>query len=173
MSASLPLYPPRPRTRGDCLDDAGPHGERPCIRASCRHHLLFARSDGAAGNHPDRLVALARATDEEAADMIEALSEEATRLVWSCTLDVADQGGSSGGDVTDRSEANDEEAEDEPAVDRGRSDHTLSDIAEALGISRERVRQLESTAMRKFKRNAERMGLAHLAGGLGRWREVW
>lgn len=173
MSASLPLYPPRPRTRGDCLDDAGPHGERPCVRASCRHHLLFARSESGHGARPDRLVALARATDEEAADMIEALAEEATRLVWSCTLDVADQGGSSGGDATDRGETDDEEAEDEPAIDRGRSDHTLSDIAEALGVSRERVRQLESTAMRKFKRNAERMGLAHLADNLGRWREVW
>lgn len=47
-----------------------------------------------------------------------------------CSLDVADDGG-----------------------------HTLADVARILGVTRERVRQIEYAALRKLQLNAERLGL--------------
>lgn len=38
--------------------------------------------------------------------------------------------------------------------------HTLPEVADVLGVCKERVRQLEVVALRKARRSAERMGLS-------------
>lgn len=71
------MYPERaydrPQTRGECLH--GPHAERPCPFASCKHHLYLdvnQRTGSVRMNFPDL---------------------EVWDLPETCTLDIADRGG--------------------------------------------------------------------------------
>lgn len=71
---ALPLYPQRPRTRGECADVP-----RPCPFVSCRYHLLLqVGSNG-------RIFATR--------------GEDPTEMTESCALDVADRGPAEAGKV--------------------------------------------------------------------------
>jgi hypothetical protein len=124
----LPLVEQRPRTRAECVD-----GPRPCPWAGCRWHLLLDRSEPQQPGQPhaSRLQRLRDAEGPEAEALVERLADEAAGLIWSCALDVADQGARS-----------------------------LEEVAEALGgLTRERARQIETKALRRVKKADQRLRL--------------
>lgn len=87
--------PPRPVTRGDCVD-----GPRPCPWVGCRHHL-FLDVNPATGHIKAAFPGL-----------------EFDEIPETCSLDVADRGGAS-----------------------------LHDIGRLMRLTRERVRQIEESAL--------------------------
>lgn len=124
----------RPRTVGDCRK-----GPRPCPWVSCRWNLLVdVLPDGSLtlnARYPSaptgaaRVIPPKRDVDErfldEIEDMIEAVFDEPSPPVKSCVLD--------------------------EAMDRLRDDAQLDEIADVLFVSRERVRQIEASALENLR----------------------
>jgi len=124
-----------PRTRGDCP------AERPCAHFSCRHNLsVNIRGNGSitwvTGYQRGRVerfekrrqwpqvFGISRERQErEAEKLVDELFEWWSQFKTNCALDIAEEGGA-----------------------------TLEDIGELLGLTRERVRQIETDAQRKLKR---------------------
>ena len=128
----------RPRTRGDCVS-----GPRPCPWVGCKYHLaLDLLTDGGLASPLLRHVvcnvrgywtmaaprhAHRRATGQQIERWEDELVDRLDSLPYTCALDVAgDLGGV-----------------------------RLQDIADILGVTRERIRQIESVALRKLQ--AQRM----------------
>jgi hypothetical protein len=141
------LWPRRPRNRSECKD-----GPRPCPWVSCRYHLAldvhpetetlklrgsarFAerRSEGGralvANERPIELQRHKERTKDglSAEEFVDAVAESVVSDRPSCSLDIADIGGV-----------------------------TLEDCARAMGLTRERVRQIEAVALRETKHRTRR-----------------
>lgn len=120
--------PGRPRTRGDCA--AGP---RPCPWISCRHHLALVEV-GQTMTRVLGLPLLTRATRGGADEVawVDDVAEMVASMPETCALDVAERD--------------------------NRDDKTLQEVADALGLTRERIRQIESKGlggMRALKHRAQ------------------
>ena len=107
-------------------------GLRPCIFVSCRHHILTTVE------HPDgRLeingeILAVDATPAEVERFTEAIAELAVGMKHTCSLDVAERG-----------------------------EQTLDAVGKLLGVTRERIRQLEGKIIRShIRRPIERAGLS-------------
>lgn len=108
----------RPKTRGDCLQ--GENAQRPCPWIGCTRHAFV---------DVDRSTGSIKVNHVPADDSAEALVEVLRAMPYTCTLDLADEGGA-----------------------------TLERAASVLGIVRERLRQLEVIALDKVLRTAIRAG---------------
>ncbi len=121
----------RPRTRGDCAP-GGPKHQRPCVFASCQYHLAEPRESARGVLHLLGST-LNRAADAAEVDRVtDAMAESLASMHETCALDVAD---------------------------RERGDATLETVGQALGVTRERVRQIEMRGLRTLRhfRRAQRM----------------
>lgn len=89
-------------TRSDCF-----RLPRPCLRLTCKYHLLWFKAKIELWN------------DKDIIDHLYSMNH-------TCCLDIAEKGGS-----------------------------VLEEVGEALGLTRERIRQIESRALRKLKLSAK------------------
>lgn len=149
---SLPVIDPRdrPRTWGDCVAaDLGTR-ELPCPFVGCKHHLAPELVLSALHKKKPAI------TDAAALDALEALDVE--QLLATCTLRVASEGLFR--DVSGAAESPEEQESDwDPEPITGKADCcTLEEASVVLGLTRERVRQIEAKALGRLRGSAR--GLA-------------
>lgn len=113
----------RPTTRGECIAPGGPHAQRPCPWLSCAHHALHILAE----HHPvTRAVTDADNTLRAMPSDDREAAVEARVLAWlgtapvTCTLDAAEL------------------------------PRTLDECGSVMGVTRERVRQVETIAIRRL-----------------------
>lgn len=104
-------------------------GPRPCPWISCRYHLVTLEVGGAGELIVERRRLLRKMTHAEVERATDELADQVAAMPTTCALDV---------------------------IARNPDGATLEQIGEILGVTRERVRQIERKAMRRMPRRVRR-----------------